>query len=197
MRCYEDDLTRTCLDAQEDISLSTTTLRFAATNEISTVNNAAISNSRIVNGARSEKAIVTIRIKFDFQATQERISNFRIRVENYLIDRPDIWAGLVHFRNNAVDHDGSYAEYLLRAQHQRPWQESPPIMAHRGELEQFMTDVAVDLGIAWRSSHKRVRIMELPTIKSIAADDGDDDDHAQTTPKEEPFLQFMKQETGP
>ena len=173
-------------------------MRYAATNEISTVNNAAIADSRIVNGARSDKAIVTILIKFDFQATQEKISNFRIRVENYLIDRPDIWAGLVHFRNNAVSNDASSAEYMLRAQHQRPWQDSPPVMVHRGELEQFMTDVAVDLGIAWRSSHMRFRVMEVPPIKTIAVGDSPSDDENGTNDepeaiKEEPFLKFMKQ----
>lgn len=184
----------------EDISLSTTTLRFSATNEISTLNNASIANARIVNGARSEKAIVTIRIMFEHTSTQDQLSRFRIRVENYLIDRPEIWAGLVHFRNDAVSNDASTAEYLLRAQHQRPWQDAMPIMVHRGELEQYMTDVAMDIGIAWRSTHKRVRIMEVPTIHSIAknGDDDEDDDNkdVEATKKVEPFLQFMKSEIG-
>lgn len=208
----------------EDITLSTTTLRLASSNEVATVNNAAISNSRIVNGARSEKAIVTINIKLNYKATQEQVSNFRIRVENYLLDRPDIWAGLVHFRNDAVSHDASSAEYILRAQHQRPWQDTPPIMVHRGELEQFMTDVAVDLGIAWKSTHKRMRIMEVPTIQHTSIGGGgitetiatnsnrSTNNNGVTDPilaaaaaaptttttaiKEEPFLQFMKAQTG-
>lgn len=115
-----------------------------------------------------------------------------------MIDRPDIWAGLVHFRNNAVSNDASSAEYLLRAQHQRPWQDSPPVMVHRGELEQFMTDVAVDLGIAWRSSHMRFRVMEVPPIKTITDGSTSDDKHCannekEEASKEEPFLKFMKQ----
>jgi small-conductance mechanosensitive channel len=60
----------------------TTTLRFAATNEVSTLNNAAISNSRITNLARSTKAIVTIKVHFDIDSTQKQIETFRIRVEN-------------------------------------------------------------------------------------------------------------------
>lgn len=119
------------LRTQEDISLSTTTLRFAATNEVSTVNNAAIANSRIVNGARSPKAIVTIQIKFMIQATQKHVEDFRVRVENFLFNRPEIWAGLVHFRNDEVDRNASSARYVLRVQHHKSWQEMAPVMVHR------------------------------------------------------------------
>lgn len=62
------------------------------------------------------KAIVTITVKFDMHTTQEQIDVFRIRVENYLIDRPEIWAGLVHFRSDEVDHNEGYSSYLLRVQ---------------------------------------------------------------------------------
>jgi hypothetical protein len=86
------------------------------------VNNAAIANSRIVNCARSARAIVTIKAFFVITATQEKIETFRVRVENYLIDRPETWAGMVHFRNNMVDYNQGYVEYLLRAQHQHEWQ---------------------------------------------------------------------------
>ena len=68
-------------------------------------------------------------------------------------------------------------------------------MVHRGELEQFMTDVAVDLKIAWRSSHMRLRLMEVPTIKTLSECDNADGKVTadKDTVKEEPFLKFMKQ----
>lgn len=153
---------------QEDISLTTTTLRFSSTNELCTVNNAAIANSRIVNCARSARAIVTIKAYFVITATQDQIETFRIRVENYLLDRPEIWAGLVHFRNNMVDYNQGYCEYckystwevclcngcfdpphflntyflfitaVLRAQHQQEWQYISPVMVQKGELQKHM-----------------------------------------------------------
>lgn len=177
--------------------MSTTTLRFAATNEVSTVNNAAIANSRIVNGARSVKAIVTITIKFNVLATQEQIDNFRIRVENYLFDRPEIWSSLVHMRNDSLNHNWNYATYLLRVQHQRSWQDMPPIMVHKGELERYTDKVATDLGIVWQSPHHRVRIMELPTIVQ-AKEEQDEavDDGKGFTKGEEPFMKFIKEETA-
>ena len=77
------------------------------------------------------KAIVTINIKFNILATQKQVEDFRVRVENFLIDRPEIWAGLVHFRNDEVDHNSSFARYLMRVQHKKCWQDMPPIMVHR------------------------------------------------------------------
>jgi hypothetical protein len=73
------------------------------------------------------KAIVTIVINFNVRATQEQIEIFRIRVENFLIDRPDIWSGIVHFRNDAVDNNMAYVRYLMRVQHKKSWQDMPPI----------------------------------------------------------------------
>ncbi|CAB9520719.1 expressed unknown protein [Seminavis robusta] len=181
----------------EDISLSTTTLRFSASNEISTINNAAIANSRIVNGARSTKAIVTIAIKFGLRTTHEQIDIFRDRVEFFLKDRPEIWDGLVHFRNDAVDHNAAYVQYLLRVQHKKSWQDMPPIMVHKGELDRYCTKVAVDLNIAWLSSHHRIRVVEVPPIQYAKDDDGGVDGKVIGTGKgEEPFMKFIKAEVG-
>ena len=38
-----------------------------------------------------------------------------------------------------------------------------------------MTDVAVDLKIAWRSSHMRLRLMEVPPITTSVNGDSSDD----------------------
>ena len=159
---------------------------------MSTVNNAAISNSRIVNGARSTKAIVTININFNALATQQQIENFRIRVENFLIDRPDIWAGLVHFRNDAVDNNMAMVRYLMRIQHKKSWQDMPPIMVHKGELERYTNKVAIDLGIVWQSPHHRLRIMEVPPIQHVQEDD--ETPEQRPSKVEEPFMKFLKQQ---
>ena len=47
---------------QEDIGLSNMTLRYTRTNEVCTVNNASLTNFRIVNFERSPKAILNIHI---------------------------------------------------------------------------------------------------------------------------------------
>ena len=66
----------------EDINLFSTTLRFAATNEVSTVNNGAISLCRIVNYARSPRALVTIPLKFMINTEDAVISVFKAALEN-------------------------------------------------------------------------------------------------------------------
>jgi hypothetical protein len=108
------------------------------------------------------------------------------------MDRPEIWSGLVHFRNDAVDHSQELVTYLLRVQHKKSWQDMPPIMVHKGELQRYATMVASDLGIVWRSPHHRIRVVEVPAIRQAQAED----DQASKKPYVEPFLRFMQAETG-
>lgn len=70
----------------------------------------------------------------------------------------------------------------------------PPIMVNRGELVGFCNKVAMDLNIAWLSSHHRVRIMEVPTV--ITAQEDNEGYQKEPRPKEEPFMRFLKAETG-
>jgi len=103
---------------------------------------------------------------------------------------------MVHFRNDVVDYNLGFVTYLLRVQHQRSWQEMPPIMVHKGELERYTNAVGTDLKIVWRSLHKRMRIMEVPTIKHAVETAEEAEEPFQQSTKEEPFMQFLKAETG-
>jgi hypothetical protein len=105
-------------------------MRYAATNEVATINNASIASSRIVNGSRSPKASITFRILFDIEkATPEKIDEFRQRIETYLENRPRIWISpLIHYRTEQVDSDNGFVLWLYRAQHVKSWQELGPIM---------------------------------------------------------------------
>ena len=101
----------------EDVSLWKTTLRFAATNEVSTVNNGSIAGSRIINFARSQKALVTLNLMFRSEATSQQISLFRAAVEKYVEDNPRVWSSMVAFFIVKIDPDAESTEYLLRFQH--------------------------------------------------------------------------------
>lgn len=135
----------------DNISLTTTTLRYAATNEQATINNSSVANSRIVNHARSPRASVTTRILFDISATQTQLDDFRKSMERFFEDRPRIWVGLIHFRLQEVNRDFGFVEYLYRAQHVKPWQEMGAIMINKGELERHMDMIGTEMGIVFES----------------------------------------------
>ena len=64
----------------EDCNLFTTTLRLARTNEICTVNNGAIANSRIVNHGRSHDALVTISLIVKIESSNDKLQLVRAAV---------------------------------------------------------------------------------------------------------------------
>ena len=85
----------------EDITLATTTLRYARTNEVCTVNNWSISSTRIVNLARSANATV----HFEFKAhisilDSSKLEDFRREIHQYVEERPRVWSGVVHIRHS-------------------------------------------------------------------------------------------------
>ena len=112
-----------------------------------------------------------------------------------MIDRPEIWAGLTHFRNNMVDNNQSYVEYLLRAQHQQEWQYLSTIMIQKGDLQRFMDRVATDLGINWKYESYRFKLTELPHVVTTTPDEANEQDQSKES-NVEPFLKFIKEETG-
>jgi len=140
----------------EDITLTSTTLRYAGTNEVSSLNNFSISNSRIVNLGRSPRALIKLSIPFNIDATHEQINTFREKVEHWVRARPRTWHGLVHFRTNALDANAGYVEYTLVVQHIKSWQDIAPIMVQKGELLKQCNKISDSLGITYDSPPSRV-----------------------------------------
>lgn len=142
----------------EDISLTTTTMRYSATNEVATINNASVANSRIVNCARSPKASITFRMRFTITATQKQVDEFRMRLESYLEDRPRIWVGLIHYRMEQTDSDNGFVVWMFRVQHSKSWQELGPIMIHKGEVEKYADEIATEIGINFETPPRQMTV---------------------------------------
>lgn len=149
----------------EDITLFTTTLRYAATNEVSTVNNGAIANARIINCGRSIKALVTLNLRFNYKATLEEMESFRSAVDQYIKNNPRTWANIVFFRTVDINPDFEFSEYLLRVQHVKPSQDIGRIMMDRGELLKFCVTVMEKLGTVYDSPGSTVNL-RLPSPAS-------------------------------
>lgn len=142
----------------EDINLTTTTLRFAGTNEVSTINNSSLSGARIVNCARSPKAIVRFRIAFRVSVSQQQLQSFRQGLEAYLLDHPQNWAGLLLFANDGVQSDDGFIVYNVSVQHVKAWQELSKIVVNRGELEREANRIAHELEIHYESEEGKHNI---------------------------------------
>jgi hypothetical protein len=72
----------------KDIDLFTTTVVLGATNEVATYNNGSLANFRIINAARSFKAVMSFQMKFPIDCPYEKIQLFRKVIEEFVRARP-------------------------------------------------------------------------------------------------------------
>ena len=79
----------------ENIDLYTTTVRLAATREVATVSNGSLARSRIINMKRSEKALLTIFLRFSVETPFEKIMILKNAVEVYVKERPQVRRSLL------------------------------------------------------------------------------------------------------
>ena len=90
----------------EDINLSTTTLRFARTNEVSTMNNWAIAGSKIINCNRSPGALVVLNTILHVSIFEKStLEEFQAELQQYVATHTRIWDSLVFCRHDSVDAD--------------------------------------------------------------------------------------------
>ena len=82
----------------EDVTVFTTTVRFATTNEVATYSNGSLARLRIINAKRSPKAILYVYMKFAADVPYQMIKVYQTAIENFVKSRPREWAQLNGFR---------------------------------------------------------------------------------------------------
>lgn len=126
----------------EGITLFTTTVRCAATNEVGTYSNGSLASLRIINAARSPKAIVTVKLKFGIDVPYEKVKLFGTVIENFVKDRPREWINLLGFRATAVEADLGYIAYIVILNHVESWQNIGAIKQSQADVASFCLEVS-------------------------------------------------------
>jgi hypothetical protein len=147
----------------EQISLFTTTVRNAGTNEVGTYANGSLAMLRIVNAARSPQAVVSVRLKFGIDVPYERVKVFATVVEQFVKDRPREWLNFVGFRATSVEADLGYIQYVAILQHMQSWQ-------NIGLIKQSLADVASFCLEASKKMDMRFMAPPMPIDLSITND---------------------------
>lgn len=133
----------------EGVSLFTTTARYATTNEVATFSNGSLANSRIINAARSPKATIYVYFKFSLDVPHEKVTIFRDSIESFVKARPREWIQMSAFRTQSVEADLGYVEYSVVLVHRERWQNLPPILNSKADLQAFAVEVQRRLGIRY------------------------------------------------
>lgn len=97
----------------EQITLFTTTVRNAGTNEVATYSNSSLAPLRIINAARSPKSITSLRLKFAIDVSLEKIKLFGAAVEEFVKERPREFVKLSAFRVALIEADLGYVQYVV------------------------------------------------------------------------------------
>ena len=101
-----------CIEV-EKVTLYYTTLRLGATNEICTIANSSLSNCRIINAARSKKAVIYIILKFGIDVPFAKIQIFKEAVMTFVKARPREWLSCIAIRASSVESDLGFVEYTV------------------------------------------------------------------------------------
>lgn len=135
----------------QDINLFTTTVIFHYTNEIATLSNGSIANSRVMNGARSLPAIIYVRLRFGVDTGFDKLEIFREALSQYVDRRPREWAKLLRITSRNVQADQGFVEYLIALQHVNNWQQLDSIKVSRSQAKFFCHELSKKLGMRYKS----------------------------------------------
>jgi len=143
-----------------DITLATTTLRYANTNEVSSVSNSSIAASRIINCNRSPSAIVFLFL--DLHACvlddgETKFQRFQSVLQSYVAKNPRAWDQLLYCRVDEMNAHHELVRCKLGFRHRSSWQDAGRIMVQRGDLIKFVHRTASELGIDYvEPPHRRL-----------------------------------------
>jgi len=124
---------------------------YAYTNEMATLSNGSIANSRVMNGARSLPAVIYVSLRFGVDTSFEKLEIFREAVSQYVDKRPREWAKLLRITNLNVQADQGYVEYMVVLQHVNNWQHLESIQTSRSHAKFFCHELSKQLGMRYKS----------------------------------------------
>lgn len=125
----------------ENISLFQTTVRMAATNEVATYSNSSLSHCRILNAARSPKAVTYVYLKFGIDVPYSKVMIFKDVVEKFVKERPREYIKLNGFRAVGVEADLGYIKYVICLQHVESWQNIGEVLNAKASVASFCLEV--------------------------------------------------------
>lgn len=100
--------------------------------------------------------MVTIVLKLHISLHDgQNVEKFKDGLDNYISDNPEVWDSLVNFRCEEIDSDDEYVIYRIAVRSRHSWQVAARVLADRGRLHQFCTELAKKLGVNFDSPTAR------------------------------------------
>ena len=125
------------------------TIVYGTTQEVATVSNGSIANSRIINASRSPQAVLNFLQKFPIDVPLKKVQIFQTAMEKFIKARPREWLSFLAFRPTRVEADGGFVEYIVVAQHRENWASIGALLTSKAELQSFCLEVSKKMGMRY------------------------------------------------
>eukprot|EP00550_Attheya_septentrionalis_P002041 CAMPEP_0198290392 /NCGR_PEP_ID=MMETSP1449-20131203/8286_1 /TAXON_ID=420275 /ORGANISM="Attheya septentrionalis, Strain CCMP2084" /LENGTH=1212 /DNA_ID=CAMNT_0043988897 /DNA_START=249 /DNA_END=3887 /DNA_ORIENTATION=- len=166
----------------EKVTLFTTTVRLAATNEVATLANGSLADSRIINGARSPKATVYIHVKFSVDIPYEHVKLFRSAVEVFVKARPREWVSLNAMRAIRVETDLGFIEYSISLTHRSSFQDMGAILQSKADATSYCLELSKKLNMKFTAPAMPVTLGLDQTASALFRQHGFDQTSIESFP---------------
>ena len=139
-----------------DINLFHTTIRYAGTNEVATINNGSIANMRIINGARSPNAAVWFQFAYKANLMEQgNMDKIKAALENYAKENPRDWHSYGYFRVDEVHPDLEKLVVTIGMNHRSAWQDLVRILEAKAKIMTWLMEYSRQLGVIYDELPKR------------------------------------------
>ena len=133
----------------QSVGLFTTTVRYAATNEVATLANGSLAATRVINAKRSPQAVCYVYMKFGVDVPYSKVMIFKRTVEAFVKERPREWLALNGFRATHADPERNYIQYIIVLGHRESWQNIGVILQSKADVASYCLEVAKKLGMRY------------------------------------------------
>jgi small-conductance mechanosensitive channel len=140
----------------EDITLSSTKMRYARTGEVAYLSNHLMSDMRIYNCNRSPNAIVVIQHILKIAILDsDYYDRFKKAMRQFVSDRPRMWVELLVMRADKIDSDMEQVFLTMQFRHRNSWQDAPRIFLQRSELLRFIHETSKKMNLSFETPPPR------------------------------------------
>lgn len=134
----------------EDINLFHTTIRYAGTNEVATINNGSVANMRIMNGARSPDAAVWFQFPYRANLMEDgNMDKLKAALEVYARENPRSWHSFSYFRVDEVHPHLEKLVVTIGLQHRSSWQDLVAVLEAKAKVMCWLMEYSRKLGLIY------------------------------------------------
>jgi len=140
--------------------------------ECATIANGTLSTARIINQARSHRALLNFQMKFGINVSSTTVDDFKQQLMDFIKSKPREWFAFCAFRLIRIEVDLGFVEYKIMLQHRESWQNVGALLNSLADAQAFAFELMKGMGMDYHSPSLPVdlrTISQMPMSSQLAA----------------------------